>query len=148
MARSWWWPRAFTLHPHDSPSPPALPSGGGSSLGNHLAILLVSAFCEGAAILADDSRCCCNSNNNWRIQVIIFNNREGNGKNICHLSIKLTLSWTMNLGEVQAMAVPVRTAFIWKQHEDIDHLGNSVAWVTAKTHLAFLKRNLFFAFAK
>ena len=44
---------------------------------------------------------------------------------------------TLNLGKVQVMAVPVRTAFIRKQHEDMHHLGNSVAQVIAKTHLAF-----------
>lgn len=66
----------------------------------------------------------------------------------CHLSIKLTLSQTPNLGEVQVVAVPVRTAFIWKHHKDVYHLGTSAAQIITKTHLTFFERNSFFAFPK
>lgn len=142
VPQTWWWPRAFTLHAHDAPSLLVLPKGMGSSLGHHLAIFVAGASCKGAAILADDSRCCYNSNNNCRITAIIFKNREGNRKIISCLSIKLTLSWILNLREVQVMAVPLGTAFIWKQDEDMDHLGNLVAQVIAKTHLTFFEKEL------
>lgn len=46
-------------------------------------------------------------------------------------------------------AVPVRTAFIWKHHEDIYHLGTSAAQIITTTNKpAFLERNLFFTFPK
>lgn len=134
------WPPVLTLHPCDSPFLRAR-----SSLENQLPIFLVSApprglqpwlITPGAATIQI-------------IQAIIFNNRGENGKkNICHLSIKLTLFWTLNLGEVQVLAVPVGTAFKWKQHQDMNHLGTSAAQIIAKTYLTFLERNLLFTFPK